>query len=105
MIITSTALPVRLFLVPIILADCPSCPVSTALVDSGAAGNFMDQTLVSSLNITTYPLSSPFPVQGLDCQPLGSGTIPHITQPLTLTMEPNHQENIPFFIAILASAP
>jgi hypothetical protein len=29
--------------------------------------------------------------------PLGSGTITHITKPLTLTVEPNHQEKIPFF--------
>lgn len=57
-------------LVSITLADCPSCTVSTALVDSGAAGNFMDQTLASSLNITIYPLFSPFPVQDLDCRPL-----------------------------------
>ena len=71
--IQATALPVRLFLVPITVADCPSCPVSTALVDSGAAGNFMDQTLASSLNITIN-LLSPFPFQGLVYWPLLSGT-------------------------------
>ena len=57
-----------------------------------------NQTFASTLNITTYPLSSPFPVQGLDCRPLRSRTITHITQLLTLTVEPNHQENISFFI-------
>ena len=35
-------------------------------MDSGAAGNFIDQALASSLNMTSYPLSSPFPVQALD---------------------------------------
>ena len=54
--------------------------------------------LPPSLNITSYPLSSTFPMQGLDYRPSGSGTITHITQPLTLTVESNHQENIPFFI-------
>lgn len=64
----------------------------------------MDQTLASSLNITIYPLSSPFLVQGLDCQPLGSGTITHIIQPLTLTVESNHQENIPFITSSQSSS-
>ena len=54
------------FLVSISLAGCPSGVVSTALVDFDAMGYFIDQALVSSLNITTYLLSSPFPVQALD---------------------------------------
>jgi hypothetical protein len=67
-------------------------------VDSGAAGNIIQQTLDSSLNIPSYPRSSPFLVQALDNCPLGSGTITHITTPFTLTVESVHQENIPFFI-------
>lgn len=77
-------------------ADGPSSTVSTELVNSGAAENFIDQTLASFLNITSNPLSSPFPVQALDNWPLGSGTITHINTPPT--MESIHQENIPFFI-------
>ncbi|KAM9518721.1 uncharacterized protein ACWYII_045000 isoform 1-T1 [Salvelinus alpinus] len=41
-----------------------------ALVDSGAAGDFIDQALASSLNITSYLLSSLFPDQALDNRPL-----------------------------------
>ena len=84
------SLPVRLFVVPITLA---THALSTALVDSGTRELYGP---LPPLHITTYPLSSPFSVQGLDCRPLGSGAITHITQPLTLTVEPNHQKNIPF---------
>jgi hypothetical protein len=90
------------FLVSLTLAGNPSGTVSTALVDSGAVENFIDHTLVSSLNITSYPLSSLFPVQALGNRSLGSGTITHITTPLTFTVEPFHQENI---ILLIISAP
>jgi hypothetical protein len=43
----------------------PLCQ-STVLVDSSAVGNFIDQTLASSLNITSHPLSYLFLVQALD---------------------------------------
>ena len=48
-----------------------------ALVDFGATGNVIEQALASYLNIPSYPLSSPCPVQALDSQPLGSGTHTH----------------------------
>lgn len=85
MSIPSSLFSSKPLLFSISLVGCPSGVVSIALVDSGAAGNFIHQTLVSSLNITTYPFSSPFPVQALDKRPLRSGTITHITAPLTLT--------------------
>jgi hypothetical protein len=51
------------FLVSISLGGCYSCLVFTSIGDSGAAGNFIDQALVSSMNISSYLLasSSPFP--------------------------------------------
>jgi hypothetical protein len=61
-------------------------------------GNFIDQTRTSSLNINSYLLSSPFPVQAMDSRPLGSGTVTHITPLFTLRVESIHQENIPLFI-------
>lgn len=94
--IPSSSLSAKPFLVPISLAGCSSCVVSTALVDSSAVKNFIDQALAFSLNITSYPLS--FPFQALDNRPLGSGTITHITAPLTITMGPLHQESLPFLL-------
>lgn len=91
MSIPSSSLSAKPSLVSISLAGCSSCTVSTALVDSSAVGNFIDQAFSASLNITSYPLSSPCPVQALDSQPLGSGRITHVTAPLTLTMESIHK--------------
>ena len=81
--------------VPISLAGCPSGVVSTALVDSGDAGNFINQALASSLKLPSYPLSSSFPVQALDMRPLGSGTITQVTAPLTLTWDPSTRKAFP----------
>ena len=46
-----------------------------ALVDSGAAGNFIDRTFALSLGIPIVPVDVPFPVRALDSRPLGSGLI------------------------------
>ena len=69
--IPSSSLSAKPLLVSITLVDVPHVLMySPALVDSGAKGNFIDQTLASSLNIISYPLSSPFPVKALDNRPL-----------------------------------
>ena len=39
-----------------------------ALVDSGAAGNFIARALAHSLGITIVPLDVPFPIHALDCR-------------------------------------
>uniref|UniRef100_A0A8C7ITY4 Retrotransposon gag domain-containing protein n=1 Tax=Oncorhynchus kisutch TaxID=8019 RepID=A0A8C7ITY4_ONCKI len=44
-----------------------------ALVDSGAAGNFINKSLAHSLGIPIVPVDMPFPIHALDSRPLGSG--------------------------------
>ena len=51
-----------------------------ALVDSGAAGNFMDLTLASKLHLTS--LDHPLTVTALNGRPLGRGTVNHVTTPV-----------------------
>uniref|UniRef100_A0A4W5PHU8 Retrotransposon gag domain-containing protein n=1 Tax=Hucho hucho TaxID=62062 RepID=A0A4W5PHU8_9TELE len=46
-----------------------------ALVDSGAAGNFIDRSFAHSLGIPIVPVVMPFPVHALDSRPLGLGLI------------------------------
>ncbi|MGL5294568.1 MAG: retropepsin-like aspartic protease [Aeromonas sp.] len=55
-----------------------------ALVDSGAAGNFMDLDLAERLKIPSEPLPTPLVVTALDGRPLGSGTVIH-SNPLSIS--------------------
>uniref|UniRef100_A0A8K9V225 Gypsy retrotransposon integrase-like protein 1 n=1 Tax=Oncorhynchus mykiss TaxID=8022 RepID=A0A8K9V225_ONCMY len=69
-----------------------------ALVDSGAAGNFMDRGLALKLGVPLVPIDSPFPVHSLDSRPLGSGMVRETTVPLDMVTQGNHRERISFFI-------
>ena len=69
-----------------------------ALVDSGAAGNFMDRGLALKLGVPLVPIDSPFPVHSLDSRPLGSGMVGETTVPLDMVTQGNHRERISFFI-------
>ncbi|KAI2651010.1 Retrotransposon-derived protein PEG10 [Labeo rohita] len=62
---------------------------TTALIDSGAAGNFIDIDLVVAL----------------DGRPLGSGKVHHTTNDLTLQIEPSHQETLHFFVITSPQSP
>ena len=53
-----------------------------ALVDSGAAGNFMDLTLANKLHLPITSLDHPLTVTALDGRPLGRGTVNHVTTPV-----------------------
>ena len=53
-----------------------------ALIDSVAAGNFIDRSFAHSLGIPIVPVDVPFPVHALDSRPLGSGLIREVTVPL-----------------------
>ncbi|KAI2661141.1 Transposon Tf2-6 polyprotein [Labeo rohita] len=69
---------------------------TTALIDSGTAGNFMDSDFVTANHL---------PILSLDGRPLGSGRILHTTDDLTLRIEPGHQETIRFFIITSPQSP
>ena len=69
-----------------------------ALVDSGAAGNFLDFTLANSLHLPIISLDHSLSVTALDGRPLGKGTVTHITAPVVLTVLENHNEKIQFYL-------
>lgn len=65
-----------------------------ALVDSGAAGNFLDLTLARRLHLPMTGLDHPLSVTALDGRPLGRGTVTHITAVLSIFEK--HYEKIQF---------
>jgi hypothetical protein len=68
-----------------------------ALVDSGAAGNFIDRASAHNLGIPIVPVDVPFPVHALDSRPLGSGLIREVTAPLGMVTHGGHTERISLF--------
>ncbi|KAL0150989.1 hypothetical protein M9458_053716 [Cirrhinus mrigala] len=84
--------------IPVVLGFGEVTINTTALIDSGAAGNFIDATFVAANQV---PVSSCFPhvtVAALDGRPLGSGKIRHTTTDLTLRIAPHHHETIRLFV-------
>uniref|UniRef100_A0A8C7SC68 ribonuclease H n=1 Tax=Oncorhynchus mykiss TaxID=8022 RepID=A0A8C7SC68_ONCMY len=69
-----------------------------ALVDSGAAGNFIDRGLANRLGIPLVQLGKPFPVHALDSRPLGSGQVREATAPLDMVTQEGHEERISLFL-------
>ncbi|KAI2661109.1 Transposon Tf2-6 polyprotein [Labeo rohita] len=78
---------------------------TTALIDSGAAGNFIDADFVTANHLPVLSCTPHVTVAALDGQPLGSGQIHHTTNDLTLRIEPCHQEIIRFFIISSPQSP
>ncbi|KAI2646712.1 Transposon Tf2-6 polyprotein [Labeo rohita] len=75
---------------------------TTTFVDSGAAGNFIDQAYTAHLGIVIEALSQPFKVTAIDGRPLSLSPITHRTQELTLIID-NHSETIQFYITKIPS--
>uniref|UniRef100_A0A4W5PHK9 CCHC-type domain-containing protein n=1 Tax=Hucho hucho TaxID=62062 RepID=A0A4W5PHK9_9TELE len=69
-----------------------------ALVDSGAAGNFIDRSFAHSLGIPIVSVDMPFPVHTLDSRQLGSGLIREATAPLRMVTQEGHEERISSYI-------
>ncbi|KAL0156949.1 hypothetical protein M9458_048195 [Cirrhinus mrigala] len=84
--------------IPVVLGFGEATINTTALIDSGAAGNFIDAAFVAANQV---PVSSCFPhvtVAALGGRPLGSGKIRHTTTDLTLRIAPHHHETIRLFV-------
>ncbi|KAI2644189.1 Transposon Tf2-9 polyprotein [Labeo rohita] len=75
---------------------------TTAFVDSGAAGNFIDQAYAAQMGIVTEALSQPLKVTAIDGRPLTLSPITHRTQELTLIID-NHSEIIKFYVTKIPS--
>ncbi|KAL0192526.1 hypothetical protein M9458_010822, partial [Cirrhinus mrigala] len=75
---------------------------TTAFVDSGAAGNFIDQAYAAQMGIVIEALSQPLKVTAIDGRPLTLSPITHRTQELTLLID-NHSETIQFYVTKIPS--
>ncbi len=84
--------------VPVKLA-VGDCVIETmALIDSGAAGNFIDADFAKMYDLPLIPCKSPLAVAALDGKPLGAGQVQHTTSDICLTTGVLHSEIICFFI-------
>uniref|UniRef100_A0AAR2KLN8 CCHC-type domain-containing protein n=1 Tax=Pygocentrus nattereri TaxID=42514 RepID=A0AAR2KLN8_PYGNA len=70
----------------------------SALVDSGAAGNFMDIALAEQLKIPLQPMNNQLRIKALDGRPLGTGTVTKQTPDIDLQVGLFHREKISFFL-------
>ncbi len=68
---------------------------TTALLDSGAAGNFIDSEFVSQHHLKLTPCTSSL---ALDGRPLGKGKILRLTEPVKLHIGTLHSEEIQFYV-------
>ncbi|KAI2661117.1 Transposon Tf2-9 polyprotein [Labeo rohita] len=78
--------------------------VTTAFVDSGAAGNFIDQAYAAQLGIETEVLSQPLNITAIDGHPLNFSPVTRRTKELHLLIG-NHSEKIHLFITKITSPP
>ncbi|KAL0180019.1 hypothetical protein M9458_025461, partial [Cirrhinus mrigala] len=84
--------------IPVVLGFGDVTIKTTALIDSGAAGNFIDAAFVAANRIPVSSCSPHVTVAALDGRPLGSGRILHTTTDLILRLAPDHHETIRFFV-------
>ncbi len=75
-------------MVPISLISSGVAVETTALIDSGAAGNFIDINFAKSHNLPLITCETRLAVTALDGRPLGPGLVQFKTQELTLKLAP-----------------
>ncbi len=86
------------FTVPVTLKTESETFNITAMIDSGAAGNFMSVDFSHKNSIPLIRCLSSLAVEAVDGRPLGSGRITNLTSRLTLVTGALHQEIIQFYI-------
>ncbi len=74
---------------------------TTALIDSGAAGNFIDSAFSKTHRIPLVACESRLAVAALDGRPLGSGRIQFTTEDLSLCL--SHRDNPTVRLSITAN--
>lgn len=75
----------------------------SALVDSGAGGNFLDNGMAEQWGIPAILLPSPISVRSLDDSLIT--TITHVTPPVSLVVSGNHREVTELYLLHSPSAP
>ncbi len=93
------------FTVPVTLRTESETLNIAAMIDLGAAGNFMSEDFAHKNNIPLIYCLSPLAVEAVDGRPLGSGRITQLTTHLTLVTGALHQEIIQFYIISTLQAP
>uniref|UniRef100_A0A3B3SA72 CCHC-type domain-containing protein n=1 Tax=Paramormyrops kingsleyae TaxID=1676925 RepID=A0A3B3SA72_9TELE len=91
--------------VPIVVTGCGAKHHACALVDFGAAGNFMDLRLARRLGFPLLVFSNPVSVLGVNGDPLPGGRVTHHTGPVTLQVGVFHVETLDFLILPKARDP
>ncbi|KAI2649284.1 Retrotransposon-derived protein PEG10 [Labeo rohita] len=103
--VSSAKPPTNCCHLPVKLLFDDTCVDTTALIDSGAAGNFIDADFVKSNHLPLLSCSPHVAVAALDGRPLGTGKIRHTTDNVHLQIEPSHRETIRFFVITSPQTP
>ncbi len=88
---SSIKLPVKLFIRDKIITK-------TALIDSGAAGNFISHDFALQHKLKLTPCDSPLVGEELDGRPLSEGRVQRITEEVKLQIGTLHYEFIQFYV-------
>uniref|UniRef100_A0A8C7ZML9 Gypsy retrotransposon integrase-like protein 1 n=1 Tax=Oryzias sinensis TaxID=183150 RepID=A0A8C7ZML9_9TELE len=89
--------------IPVKLCNLSRTHVCKALIDSGSEQSFIDNHLVSELNLPTEPLEHPVKAAGLGGQLLTH--ITHRTKPVQLITSGNHHEFMQFYVTQSPQSP
>ncbi|MGL5598168.1 MAG: hypothetical protein ACRDDA_08640, partial [Aeromonas sp.] len=88
----------KLALTPlIIVSPCASVAVK-ALIDSGAAGNFISQSLLERLQVASHRVQSPLVIHNILGKPLGQGLVSRHSPLLTLQWGASRAEELSFWV-------
>lgn len=86
------------FQLPVIITIRGKIFRTIALIDSGAAGNFMSRTFAEQCRLNLTPCLSSLAVEALDGRPLGEGRIQDTTEEIKLHVGTLHTEIISFYV-------
>uniref|UniRef100_A0A3B3R1X0 ribonuclease H n=1 Tax=Paramormyrops kingsleyae TaxID=1676925 RepID=A0A3B3R1X0_9TELE len=86
------------FTVPVVLELGTRRLHVRALIDSGAAGNFIDAGLANRLGVKLQELASPISVHGITGERMREGTIHHRTRPFELQIGVLHKEDLEVYV-------
>lgn len=90
-------------LLPVMVPFGGSNYTCSALMDSGAGGNFLDSGMAERWGIPATPLPSPISVRSLDDSPIT--IITHVTPPVSLVVSGNHREITELYLLSSQSVP
>ncbi len=91
--VSSNLNPSTVLEIPVTLTINGQITETLALIDSGAAGNFIDASFAKTHNIPLVPCVSHLAVAALDGRPLGSGRVQFITEDIQLRVGVLHTES------------